>query len=518
MKIWRSRFGVATLACAAIALGFFGGRPLLQNIEFARAENEVQVTRQQLSTMEDLSTVFRHVGVVVGPSVVEIQVHKTIKESSADNPEDDMIRHFFQQHGGSDFQFQFPDNGIREYEQSGTGSGVIMDAGDGYGYILTNNHVAGNASEITVTLSDGRKFDGSDVKLLGTDPKSNLAVVQIKADRLIPATWGNSDELEKGDWILAFGCPFGYVGSMTHGIVSALNRNPDLPDPGLNYENFIQVDAPINPGNSGGPLVNIRGEVVGINTAIATMNGGFQGIGFAIPSNQAKTVYTDLKEHGKVVRGWLGVSIKNVADDPLSAKLLQYSGTTGVIVEQTFPNTPAIDKLQAGDIIVGFNGQAIDNVQQLRNRVADTAPDAKVSLKVIRDHKEQTIELTVGSQPEDLAAVLNGGGSSPESPSESNPRASEAAGLSLQTLDAQTASKLGIAQVKSGAVITAVAQDSTAAKAGLRPGVVITRVGSTPVHNAQEAADALGKADLKQGVLLYITTREGSEFVSLQSK
>ncbi len=146
------------------------------------------------------------------------------------------------------------------------------------------------ATSIEVTLSDGREITGSDVKLLGADPKSDLAVVQIKADRLIPAKWGDSDDLEKGDWVMAFGSPFGYVGSMTHGIVSALNRN-GVEENSQDYENFIQVDAPINPGNSGGPLVNIHGEVVGINTAIATVSGGFQGIGFAIPSNQAKTVY-----------------------------------------------------------------------------------------------------------------------------------------------------------------------------------------------------------------------------------
>src|SRR5262249_11809160 len=151
------------------------------------------------------------------------------------------------------------------------------------------------------------------------DPKSDLAVVQIKADRLIPAKWGNSEELEKGDWVMAFGAPFGYVGSMTHGIVSALNRSDVIQDRNA-YEDFIQVDAPINPGNSGGPLVNIHGEVVGINTAIATVSGGFQGIGFAIPSNEAKTIYASLKEHGKVTRGWLGISISDVAKDLDTAK------------------------------------------------------------------------------------------------------------------------------------------------------------------------------------------------------
>src|SRR5205814_1633677 len=182
-----------------------------------------------------------------------------------------------------------------------------------------NNHVAGGASEMTVTLSDGREIKGA--KLLGADPKSDLAVVQIKADHLISAKWGDSDTLAKGDWILAFGAPFGYVGSMTHGIVSALNRsNVGILDRQNGYENFIQVDAPINPGNSGGPLVNLKGEVVGINTAIASRSGGFQGIGFAIPSNQAKPIYGILRDKGKVTRGWLGISISDVSKSHELAK------------------------------------------------------------------------------------------------------------------------------------------------------------------------------------------------------
>ena len=191
-----------------------------------------------------------------------------------------------------------------------------MEVQGGSGFILTNNHVAGGATELTVTLSDGRVIKGNDVKVLGADAKTDLAVVKIKADHLIPAQWGDSDKLERGDWVMAFGSPFGYVGSMTHGIVSALHRQAGILAAQQGYENFIQVDAPINPGNSGGPLINIHGEVVGINTAIASRSGGFQGIGFAIPSNQAKFVYAGLKDHGKITRGWLGVSISDVATRP----------------------------------------------------------------------------------------------------------------------------------------------------------------------------------------------------------
>ncbi len=518
MRLMRSGLGVAVLSLSALTAGYYVGRPLLEHVEFARAEADVDATRQQLSTVEDLSTVFRHVGKVVEPSVVNIRVRKTVKENRSRLPEE-QLRRFFEQHGGGDLPDMNPndDNGQQEMEEIGTGSGVIMDTESGYGYILTNNHVAGDANEMEVTLSDGRKFSGHDVKLLGADPKRDLAVVKIKADRLIAAKWGDSDELEKGDWVMAFGSPFGYVGSMTHGIVSALNRNQVIPNR-QDYENFIQVDAPINPGNSGGPLVNMHGEVIGINTAIATVSGGFQGIGFAIPSNEAKVVYTALREHGKVVRGWLGVSIKSVSDDPDTAKFYGYQGDTGVFVEETYNNTPASGKLHKGDVIVGFNGQPVTDVSQLRNRVADTEPNTVVTLRVSRDQKEEDVKITLGDQPEDVTAMLGhgetgaNGGSADESA-----QSPEAFGMTFKTLDADTAMSLGIGDVKSGAVIMSVANDSPAAEAGLQKGMVITEVGRSPAHNAQEAADLLKKVDLSKGVPLYVVTREGSSFVFIKS-
>ena len=271
-----------------------------------------------------------------------------------------------------------------------------MEYSDGKGYILTNNHVAGAAEEMIITLADGREIRNA--KLLGTDPKTDLAVVEIKADRLSPAKWGNSDDLQKGDWIMAFGSPFGYVGSMTHGIVSALNRQAGILG-AAGYESFIQVDAPINPGNSGGPLVNLHGEVVGINTAIASRTGGFQGIGFAIPSNQAKFVYGSLKDHGKVVRGWLGVAISDVARDPALAKSFGYTGAHGVLVGQTFAKTPATGKLQPGDIITAIDGKTVDSVQQLRNIVAVTPPNTELNFTVFREGKSKVLSVTIEEQP-----------------------------------------------------------------------------------------------------------------------
>ncbi len=509
----RSRLPVAVLAIIALVGGYFGGKPLLERFEFARAEADVQATRQQLSTVEDLSTVFRHVSKVVEPSVVQI---RSIRESRA-NP--DTLRRFFQDRGDLPAPF---DNGNgngnddQQYEQIGTGSGVIVEATDGYGYIVTNNHVAGGSKELDITLSDGRTFQKA--KVLGTDPKSDLAVVQIKADRLIPAKWGNSDELEKGDWVMAFGSPFGYIGSMTHGIVSALNRH----DVGIlsssgGYENFIQVDAPINPGNSGGPLVNIRGEIVGINTAIATSSGGFQGIGFAIPSNQAQPIYSMLKDHGKVVRGWLGIKLGSLHEHTGLAASFGYTGDADVLVDQVFPNTPAEGKLKAGDIIISVNGQAVTNAQQLRDRIAGISPDANTTLKVFRDGKEQDIDLKVGTQPDNLAGVMGNNNNNPGNQGPADNEPAKALGLSLQTADSSILSQLSIPGIHDGAVITSVDHGSVAETAGLHRGDVITRVGDTDVHNAHDAAAALQKADLKKGIRLYVNNSQGGEFIVLQS-
>jgi len=522
MKMMRSGLGVAVLSMAAVAGGYFGGRPLLEKIEFSRAEADVQNTRQELSTIEDLSTVFRHVGKVVEPSVVEIQVYKTVKESRL-GMGDDQLRKFFGEHGMPDmpgFGNNNDDNGDNaapEQREEGTGSGVIMDADGTYGYVLTNNHVAGGNSVIEqVKLADGRILHKEDCKLMGADPKSDLAVIQIKADRLIPAHWGNSDDLEKGDWVMAFGAPFGYVGSMTHGIVSALNRN-DITG-SQDYENFIQVDAPINPGNSGGPLVNIHGEVIGINTAIATVSGGFQGIGFAIPSNSAHTVYGSLKDHGKVVRGWLGIGIASVADNEDIAKSFGYQGTTGVLVQETFPTSPAAGKLMNGDIITKVNGNVVNDVTQLRDQIADTPPNTAVALHIFRDNKEMDVSVTLGNQPEDLEAVASGANSDDNGGANQEDETPTVMGMTLKTLDADAAQALGLTDLKEGAVIMDVANDSAAAESGLQKGDVITQVGRIPVHSASQAADLIKKrTENGGGVRLYVVTKLGSQFVFLRS-
>ena len=514
MTRFRRALTVLTLSAASVTAGWFGYSGFL-NAQFAHAKEQVEATREQLNKAEDLATVFRSVGKVVEPSVVNIQVHKTVKNVQRLPIDPDMLRRFFprDENGQPMLPDDQQDDAAPDGEQVGTGSGVIMDVDGSTAYILTNNHVAGGATEMTITLADGREVKGA--KLVGADPKSDLAVVKIQADRLIAAKWGNSDDLQKGDWIMAFGSPFGYVGSMTHGIVSALNRTNVGIIGQQGYENFIQVDAPINPGNSGGPLVNLHGEVVGVNTAIASRSGGFQGIGFAIPSNQAKGIYTVLKDKGKVTRGWLGVEIIDVSKDPEDAKSFGFTGDVGIVVKTVLPRTPAYGKLQPGDIITTLNGKSAVDVQHLRNTIAMTPPGADVVMKVFRDGKDADVTIKISEQPEDALAALGGrrlprGGDAAES-------SADALGIKLATLTEELIEKYSLTDVKEGAIVTAISPRSAAARAGLRPGDLITKVDKQPITNAKEATEALTKADIAKGIRLYVTNREGSRFLFLRN-
>src|SRR5687767_12211628 len=399
MTAWKRILAVAAISGGTIFAWTAGGS-FLRTAQYARAAQDVEAARQQLTGAQDLANVYKTVGKVVEPSVVKIEVHQAAPRNLA--RDQDLLKQFFPDRDGDGEPdvpegFRLPD---RDFEAYGTGSGVIMEADGKTGFILTNNHVAGGASEMTVTLSDGREI--KDAKLVGADPKNDLAVVRIEAEGLIPAKWGNSDYLEKGELICAFGSPFGYVGSMTHGIVSALNRDRvGIIGSRYAYENFIQVDAPINPGNSGGPLVNLRGEVVGINTAIASRTGSFAGIGFAIPSNQAKFVYDQIKEKGKVVRGWLGVEIRDVAADREEVQRFGYDGKTGVFVRGVQKGGPSVGKLELGDVVVALNGKSVANMSELRNQVAATAPGTELRMDVIRDGQKQQITVTLGEQPDE---------------------------------------------------------------------------------------------------------------------
>jgi serine protease Do len=511
---------VASLLIAGGAVGaWFGGQTLVRDVAFANQQRDVETSREQLSTANDLTTAFRNVGKVVEPSVVNIEVRKTIKGNRRMNIPDDMLRRFFRDRAPDNNNNNNNNNGDEGddnqndgapedggFEQVGTGSGVIMEVDGKTAYILTNNHVAGGASEMLVTLSDGRHIENA--KLVGADAKTDLAVVKIQADHLIAAKWGDSATLQKGDWILAFGSPFGYVGSMTHGIVSALDRTNIGILGQYGYEDFIQVDAPINPGNSGGPLVNLQGQVVGINTAIASRSGGFQGIGFAIPSNEAKFVYGELKNHGKVTRGWLGVSINDVSREVAKARYLKYTGSDGVFVEDELPNSPAVGKLQNDDIITAINGKPVKNTLELRTQIASMTPGSEVKMTVVRNGKDQDVSIKLGEQPEDLAAVARGGNGAQRGPGNAN--TAETFGMRLANPDERLQQRFGLNDVKGGAIVVTVAPRSEAAKAGIRPGDVITEVDRKTINDAKQATDLISKHDVKKGVLVRIASPDGT--------
>ncbi len=513
--------GSAVFGTALVAAFFMTG--LVKDVQFASAQKQVDTTREQLAHVEGLATVFREVGKAVEPSVVNINVTKSSRGNARLPFDEDMLRRFFPDRDG-DGESDIPEEfNAPAPPQQGTGSGVIMEVVNGSAFIVTNNHVAGGATEMRITLADGRVIDNAEV--VGADPKTDLAVLKIEVDRVIPAKWGNSDELQKGDWIMAFGSPFGYIGSMTHGIVSALNRHGIGILGSMGYENFIQVDAPINPGNSGGPLVNVRGEVVGINTAIASVTGGFAGVGFAIPSNQAKIVYTQLKEKGKITRGYLGIAIDDVSnpknpDAKLVLETLDYEGDDGILVWQV-PEGPSSGKLEPGDVITQFNGKPVTDVQALRNEVAMMAPDAEAKLQVVRDGETETVTVAIGEQPDEVASL----GGNRRGPNRGRPElreqtTAEEMGVRLSDVNETLAKKYGLGDVSDGggAVITQVAPSSPAQQAGIRAGDLITRIGKTDIASAEEASDALGKADLNKGVVLHVKNRDGSKIVTLRAK
>jgi serine protease Do len=500
MKVVRKSLAGLGLGMALSAT-YFVGSAFVKDVQFARAQQQVEATRQQIANIQDMAAVYKAVGKAVEPSVVSIDVTKQVDAAT--------LRRFFPDRNG-DGQPDVP-------REQGTGSGVIVETDGKTGYIVTNNHVAGGATEMTITLHDGREI--TDAKVLGTDPKTDLAVIKIEAERLIPAKWGDSDALEKGDVVMAFGSPFGYVGSMTHGIVSALHRQNMMLERTNKYayENFIQVDAPINPGNSGGPLVDLKGAIIGINTAFATESGGWQGLGFAIPSNQAKFVYDQIRNKGRVVRGWLGVEIGDVSKQPELVASLGYSERQGVAVSGVMFKTPASGKLEPGDVITAINGKQVETVTELRNQIAITTPGTEVKLRVVRSGKPQEIPVTLGEQPDETppAAVAT------PPAQRNNPGQFSAQSLGLTGLSSPTpelARQFEVANDIEGAVVTTVRPLSLGFLAGIRQGDVITRIDDTPIKSADDAREALAKKDPNKGFRVFTTNKDGNRLIYVKAE
>jgi serine protease Do len=430
------------------------------------------------------------------PAVVNVSTSRVIKGrqgSSQQNPlfEDPFFRRFF----GDDFFRQFETPPSRR-EQS-LGSGVIVDP---KGYIVTNNHVVAQADEIKVLLADKREFTG---KVVGSDPKTDVAVVKIDATGLPTIPWGDSSELKVGEYVLAIGNPFGLNQTVTMGIISAVGRaNVGIAD----YEDFIQTDAAINPGNSGGALVNTRGELIGVNTAIFSRSGGYMGIGFAVPSNMVRLVMTSLIKEGKVTRGWLGVSIQEVTSE--LAKQFGLQEAKGALVSDVLKDTPA-DRagVKRGDIIVKYNGHDIENAGQLRNLVAETEVGRQVDVTVVRDKREKTLTVKIDEQPKELA----GGGGGSAAPSDNE----VLSGLEVQQLTPELADQLNLPHSLTGVVITNVEDGSLAEEAGVRAGDVIVEINRQPIKSLNDYRRIGRQLKAGESVLLLLNRNGQMLFVTL---
>jgi serine protease Do len=460
-----------------------------------RAEEASPVQQIVIKDEMGFSSAIREVANALVPAVVHINITGTVVQRA---PE-------FGFPFGDDpfFRYFFGPQQEREYEVpvQALGSGVIISKG---GYIITNNHVVQNADTIEVILYDGTKLEA---KLIGADPRTDLAVVKIEpVTGMKYASFGNSEVCEVGEWVIAIGSPRGLSSTVTAGIISAKNRT-DIGVLGpTGYEDFIQTDAAINPGNSGGPLINLKGEVIGINALIVSASAGSEGLGFAIPSNMAKEISDSLIKYGKVVRGYLGVNIQDITFEMAKSLKLE-KGFKGVIIADIVPEGPA-DKggIEQGDIIISYDGKRIETVAELRNGVAATEPGTTVRVTVLRNNKELNLSVRIGEleKAEQEARERSG---------------SVILGLTVEKVDASTAKRLGLRSA-TGVIITNVARGSAAERAGLKQGDIIFRVGNTSVEDPADFNRLIAEAQKDGKVMLLVrdasTGRVGYLVVPLQ--
>ncbi len=462
--------GVSAAALAFAAVSFSCSRVRVEgsaDTVYAETKSAVAIPSESLKVVEALQNSFNSISEGVLPSVVEIDVTEKTTVTQM-NPFEDLPFWFFgNPNGDSDKKGR-----TREYEQKGLGSGVIVKRTGNTVYVLTNNHVAGKATKITVNLNDGQKFDA---KLVGADERSDIALVSFEAKKdsnIVVAALGDSDNVKVGDIVLAMGAPLGYSQSVTQGIVSATGRSGDQIG---NMNDFIQTDAAINQGNSGGPLVNIYGEVIGINTWIASSSGGSQGLGFSLPINSLKKSIEDFISSGKITYGWLGVSLLDVKDE--YKKELGVEGKNGALASQIFLDSPGHKGgMQAGDFIIEVNGKTIKNQTELMREVGYLPAGKNASFKVIRNGK--TVDLTVKIE-ERTEKVTN-----------DNSKLWPGFIASPLTDDVKKELNIENSKVK-GVVVMNVLEKSPAAAMRIQNGDIITAVNDKKVSNIQEFYDAL---------------------------
>lgn len=479
----RGRARSSILAGALLLAGLFFTTGLLTSRSLDSATTaEAAVEPKALESARDLSLAFKQASREVKPTVVNIRSIQRAQRGrgggggqpgTPDSLEDLFGQEFFRRFFGEMLPQQ-------PFEREGMGSGVIVSQD---GYLLTNYHVVRGADEIEVRLDDSRTFLA---EVVGTDDKTDLAVLKIDAEDLPVARFGDSDALEVGDWVMAVGNPFGFDHTVTAGIVSAKGRSAvGIVD----YEDFIQTDAAINPGNSGGPLLNLEGQIVGINTAIVSRAGAFNGIGLAIPINMARQIMDSILTQGRVIRGWMGVGIQDLNED--LAQSFGYDSSDGVLISQVSPDSPAeAAGFEEGDIVIEFDGDAMTGAAELRNRVAATAPGSKADVRVFRDGKEKTLKMTIGERESEAVAAAPDAGA-------------DGIGLVVENLTLAKARQLGYEEA-GGVLIREVEPGSVAARAGLRPGEVIVSVGGTTVANIGEFNTAIREADLEKGARLKV--------------
>jgi serine protease Do len=481
------RFGARTIASVALSSLFIGllVASSMQWTKLSMAQGLGQKAALAAETPA-MPASFAELVERLGPAVVNIQVTKVAPMADIpgmadpDGPYGEFFKRFFK---------DLPQR-REQFRTQGSGSGVIINT---EGYILTNNHVVDGAKQVAVTLADQQVYQA---RVVGRDAKTDLAVLKIDPKQSLPvAPMGSSTDLKVGEWVVAIGNPFGLSNSVTAGIVSAKGRVIGAGP----YDDFIQTDAPINPGNSGGPLFNMKGEMVGINTAIIAAG---QGIGFAIPIDLAKPLIPQLVSTGEVTRGYLGVNIQSLTPD--LAKALKLGEHQGALVAEVVPGGPAAKAgIRRGDVIVGFNGESIKSSHDLPAIVAKTPVGEEASITLYRDGKTQKVPVTVAKLPSEKAAR-----------EESSPEGQSQWGLQLQEMTPQMARQRGITG-ESGVMVVGVQPDSPAERAGLQRGDLIREVNRQPVQSVQDVRDAIAKAEGQDSLVLLVKRDQGNLFVAM---
>ncbi len=494
---------IVTSALVGVTLGsgLRGTRlePQLARLDsVAHAEDIASQSRRPAGLSPDLLS-FADVAEQLTPSVVTVRSEKRV--SGDDSSQRQLVLPFGG--GGGEDPFRFFGQPRGDQRMRGSGSGFVVGSD---GIILTNNHVVEGADKITVRMQDGKEYPG---KVVGTDPKSDVAVVRVEAKGLTAVKLGDDSKLRVGEWVLAIGSPFGeqLEHSVTAGIISAKGRAAvGLAD----YEDFLQTDAAINPGNSGGPLVNLRGEVIGMNTAIASRSGGYQGVGFAIPITMAKDIMDELMAHGKVTRSWLGVSIQDVTSDLASS--LKIDEHSGVVVADVVGESPAGRAgIEEGDVILSLDGKPAGSVAQFRNRVSRLTPGDRVAVDVLREGDRKKFDIKLEEKPEDRVVS--------RSERSNDDNGDQGFGFELANITPSLLRQLNVnvnaKDRPDGVVITSVESGSPAEEAGLRAGDIVRGVNRKHVHSVQEFKAEVSRTKSKEPVALLVRREDRSFYVTL---